>query len=196
MHIDANSAAAALAQLGYDRKICFGFDEPPPGMMRTPVKLDFPGGGTLRSLIERLLPPDYRYSLSTQEHVIMIRSAAPRASVLDERIAEFRIPETPLLFANATLQNYLNATLHPSEGIAGSILGDITANPVAPIDERGRTVRELLNFIVGRSAAGAVWISEPCSRDDFGKGGHTRWRVFSYTSPRDWVASQFVVLLR
>jgi len=66
-------------------------------------------------------------------------------------------------------------------GFAGSVLGSDFSNMIGPLDERHKTVRELLNIIAERSRGG-MWI-----------GVHSpQWEFIEY----QWPEHQGVSMLR
>ena len=81
---------------------------------------------------------------------------------------------------SAGLANWLWAVKHPGQGVAGSIPGNDETNRVAPIDERNRTVRDLLGLIVSRSDSGGIWVSDSCDMAIYDTGRASCWEVTPY----------------
>ena len=112
----------------------------------------------LRSLLPR------GYTIFEHGRVVIIEPPGGAPAWLSQKIPQFRLPvaEPVRMAVYATL--YLNYEMarDPARktGFAGDVLGPDPANTIGPLNERDKTMRQLLSLIAERSHGG-MWIATP-----------------------------------
>lgn len=171
----------ALLRLGREYHLCFGIEFPGADLVpRSRVKAD---RATAEEVMRRILGSTTEYNVSASDGVILIRKKGVKPPAwLDHRLPQFEIPRMSLMWAQTRLWMELERQLNPSDGgFAGNGPPGDPADLVGPFHEREKTVRQLLNEIVGESK-GAMW---------FVTTGDVRLSLPAGASNRFWTFVEF-----
>lgn len=183
VHLKDDSSLAALLRFAYVNGICLGVESPGVDLVKQPVQIDI-ARAEVSHVIQRLLPKE-QYIVSESDGAILIRNteAMTRAMQLDIVVPEFKISRISLAWANMALVARLLLLADPSlQGIGGSVSDQAPRHMVGPLDERGRTVRDLLTLIVGQSS-GAAWVAGQCLGPFRAEEGQC-WTILDYHNDR------------
>src|SRR5579864_104679 len=189
---------AALVQVGYEKNICFGIEDPEPEMLTRQVQLDS-GSSTIEALIRAILPPEHAYQLSVQDGLILIRRAeqARGGTWLDSPVPSFTTGRVTVQQASMNLFMTVALLVDPSiQGFAGSFNPGNVSHSIKPIDERGRSLRDLLTLIVSNSARGGAWISDECAQNDPSLTREPCWTILEYDSSADSAVTQALTFVK
>jgi hypothetical protein len=130
-----------------------------------------------------------RFQIFEADGVIVLRNmdAMKRSSQLDVAVPGFGLGKADTRWASVVLDGTLQILADPSaQGFAGSLLGNPPDDTTGPFDEHGRTARELLTLIVGRSAGGS-WESGRCAAPK-DLGGRGCWTLVQYRDSPETVS--------
>jgi hypothetical protein len=185
VEVAGESAVAALLSFGREKGVCFGLES--LGLDLLAQHVNFRASNPSVSSVLQTVLEGKQYQVSESGGVVLVRNAATRADVsqLDTAIASYVIPkEFSLAWASMGLFVRLERLADPSiQSVAGSLSDRHPNDRVGPIDEYGRTARELLTIMVGRSA-GAAWVSGPCSASPV-RSSKPCWTVLEYRDEPD-----------
>jgi len=186
--IEQPSALAALLQFGFENGVCLAVEAPAIESLKKPVRIHL-SHPTVAYVVEKLLK-DARYQLSESDGVILIRNVGTmgQTTQMDTVVPEYKIADMSVVMANFALVMRLHrlAAPTPLRGLGASILGDHPNNRVGPINEHGRTARELLTRIVGQSPGGA-WVAGQCLGSVLQR---PCWSVIEYSDERESVVGR------
>lgn len=186
VNIEQPSALAALLQFGSENGVCFALESPGLDLIEQPGRISASRPSVV--YVVQTLLGGARYQLSESHGVILIRNveAMGRMTQLDVVVPEYKIPRMSVAWANFGLRARLMRLADPSvQSIAGSLSDRLPYNRVGPMDERGRTARELLTLIVSQSLGGA-WISERCLGP---MSSRACWTIVEYRDNRETIAA-------
>jgi hypothetical protein len=177
--IRSASALGALLQLGRLASVCFGIEVGDDRLATAGVAWAQPA--SVQRLLGSVLSAAGGYTMREQGRVLSIfPPASPEGTWLDARIPQFRAPRAGV----QTMSNLLFMDLRLVEdpaitSFAGRYPGGVVGDRVGPFDERNRTVREILNMIVG-SSMGGLWITvQPHARSER-LGERPFWVIVQY----------------
>jgi hypothetical protein len=163
VNLEQRSAFAALVQFGAESGVCLALEGPGLDLFKgsVSVRASHP---TVAYVIQSLLNGG-SYQLLESSGAILIRStdSVRRTTQLDTVVPEYTIPKMSVTKANFALRARLLRLANPSvQGVPASISDRFPDDQIGPIDEHGRTIRDLLTLITRQSPGGA-WISGRCS---------------------------------
>jgi len=162
VNIQQPSALAALLQFGSENGICLAVEAPGLDLLKRPGRIQA-SRPAVAYVIQTLLDGG-AYQLSESNGVILIRNADAMGQMtqLDLVVPEYTITKLSVAWANLALHVRLERLADPSiQGIGVSLSDRHPEDQIGPMDERGRTARELLTLIVSESPGGA-WVSGQC----------------------------------
>ena len=186
VNIEQQSALAALLQFGSENGICLTVEAPGLVWLNRPARIHV-SQPAVAYVIQTLLDGT-QYQLSESNGVILIRNAETPAQVtqLDIVVPEYTITKLSVAWANFALLARLMRLADPSmQSIAGTLSDRHPEDQIGPMDEHGRTARELLTLIVSQSAGGA-WVSGQCLEP---VSGRACWTVIQYRDEPEIVAA-------
>lgn len=160
LEIQRATILAGIVTFGETTGICLGIELADDQLTRQPMRLDFSGvhfDAALRNALEHVRG----YSVAVSGAVVVVQPDRERKQTwLDMKIPRFTVQRASLQAASNVLFMYLRQQALPQEGggFAGHFRTGEIRDMVGPFDERDRTVRELLNILVG-SSSGALWIT-------------------------------------
>jgi hypothetical protein len=184
--IEQPSALAALLQFGSENGVCFALESPGLDLIEQPGRISA-SRPSVAYVVQTLLG-GARYQLSESHGVILIRNveAMGRMTRLDVVVPEYKIPRMSVAWANLGLGTRLMRLADPSvQSIFGSLSNRLPNNQVGPMDEHGRTARELLTLIVSQSLGGA-WVSGRCLGP---VSSRVCWTIVEYRDDRETIAA-------
>jgi hypothetical protein len=181
--VRATSVLEALVDFGQTNSVCFGIEVTDGRLAATGV--DWHQAAPLRDLLESALSHVDGYRFGVRDHIVSISPA--RAGVptwLDVKIPEFSAKHrADVQSINNLLFMDLVLVENPHHGgFAGDYLGADPQDQIGPLDERGQSVRSLLDLIVA-SSKGGIWIT--AGRYDRSRvlSNQPFWRVLEYSQP-------------
>jgi hypothetical protein len=186
VNIEQPSALAALLQFGSENGICLAVEAPGLDLLKRPGRIQA-SRPAVAYVIQTLLDGG-AYQISESNGVILIRNADAMGQMtqLDLVVPEYKIPKLSVAWATLGLLVRLERLADPSiQGMAGSLSDRHPEDQIGPMDERGRTARELLTLIVSQSAGGA-WVSGQCLGP---VAGRACWTVIQYRDEPEIVAA-------
>ncbi len=186
VNIERPSSLAALLQFGSENEICLAVESPSLDLLTRPAGIH--ASHVAVAYVIQTLLDGARYQLFESKGVIHIRNAdmVSQMTQLDLVLPEYKIPRMSVAFAMLGLSVRLHRLADPSmQSMAASISDRFPDDQVGPMEERGRTARELLTLIVSQSAGGA-WISGQCAGPLFQR---PCWRVIQYVEERQSLES-------
>ena len=179
VNLQQESALAALLHFGSENGICLAVEGPGLDLLRGGVRIQA-SHPTVAYVIQTLLNGG-SYQFSENHGVIYIRNAGamPQMTQLDTVVPEYTIPRMSIARAMLGLFIRLERLADPSLGNMGIHYSDpYPDDQVGPMDEHGRTARELLTLIVSQSP-GSAWVSGQCLGPVTASQGPC-WTVLSY----------------
>jgi hypothetical protein len=195
VHIARATRLAALIQLGYDKKICFGLEAPDPTMLTEIVHVNS-SRITVEAAIRQVLPNQYSYELSEQSGVILIRGTGSNIGTWLDHKVSFVVDRTTVQWAGMNLFMTVARLADPSiGGFAGDYNPGNTNDMFGPVNEQNKSLRELLTLIVGSSRGGA-WISGRCAVTDESIARQPCWTILQYTLPLESTVTQAIEFAR
>ena len=186
VNIEQPSALAALLQFASDNGICLAVEAPGLDLLKRPGRIQA-SRPAVAYVIQTLLDGG-AYQLSESNGVILIRNAdsMEQMTQLDIVVPEYTITKLSMAWANFALLARLMRLADPSiQSIAGTLSDRHPEDQIGPMDEHGRTARELLTLIVSQSAGGA-WVSGQCLGP---VSGRACWTVIQYRDEPEIVAA-------
>jgi hypothetical protein len=186
VNIQQPSALAALLQFGAENGICLAVEAPGLDLLKRPGRIQA-SRPAVAYVIQTLLDGG-AYQLSESNGVILIRNADAMGQMtqLDIVVPEYTITKLSVAWANFALLVRLMRLADPSmQSIAGTLSDRHPEDQIGPMDEHGRTARELLTLIVSQSAGGA-WVSGQCLGP---VSGRACWTVIQYRDEPEIVAA-------
>ena len=192
VNIEQDSALAALLQFGSENGVCLAVEAPGLDLLKRPVRIHASHPAVVY-VIQTLLD-GARYQLSESNGVIHIRNVETMAQMtqLDLVVPEYKFDRLSVAWATLGVSARLQRLADPSiQGIAGSLIDRLPNNKIGPVDERGRTARELLTLIVSQS--GGAWISGQCLGPVLSRAC---WTVIEYRDEPELVVSMAASLAR
>lgn len=155
LNVEGGTALSAIYSLGFQNGVCFGVEIGNPAILGAAPKLH-ERDLTVHSAVQMLLQNDRSYRVREDRGFVLITPSLPHDKLkwLDERIPRFKSDRMPVKYvAEFQLKGALEAVRNPaSGGLAGSVIGDDMTRKVGPFDEHGKSVRQLLGLILGKSA--------------------------------------------
>ena len=179
INIRSKSIIEALLELGQTSSVCFGIEIRDDRLARTPVAWTEPG--PVGKLVESALSDAKGYKLQVRGRIVLISpSETDEPTWLDTKIPHFKADRSGLQSLNNLLFMELRLVEDPSiAGFAGHYRPGQTRDEIGPFDVRNRTVRDVLDLLVG-SSMGGLWLTAE---------RHVRSRALS-TQPF-WVTLQY-----
>ena len=178
VNIEQPSALAALLQFGSENGICLAVEAPGLDLLKRPGRIQA-SRPAVAYVIQTLLDGG-AYQLSESNGVILIRNADAlrQMTQLDIVVPEYTITKLSVAWANLALHVRLLRLADPSmQSMAGSLSDRHPENKIGPMDEHGRTARELLTLIVSQSPGAGAWVSGQCLGP---VSGRACWTVIQY----------------
>jgi hypothetical protein len=191
VRLKADNAVSALIQLGRANDICFGIEMTDIDLLSAPASVDV-RFETLETVIRNLLPERRRYDIDVSEGVVLVHAADPKRvpAQLDMIVPEYKISTLTVPEASLALLCRVKRVADPSiQGFVGSFSSRYPGDKVLPIDERGRTVCELLTMIVSRSRGGA-WVAGSCPVSEIPQTSRSCWTVLEYRDDPELLANE------
>ena len=182
--VHQESILVGLVQVGYQHHVCLGIENPDAEILTRRVSVDS-RSLSVGELVQQMLPPGRRYTITEENGVVLIRGKEPvvAKSWLDEHVPSFEVPRASVQEVSNALYMTIAMLADPSiQGFAGTHRTGDPGDKVGPISEHGRTLRELLNVILIGSGGG-TWISSTCSRADSEITQRPCWTTIQYTEP-------------
>jgi len=179
VNVEQQSVFAALLQFGSDTGVCFALEAPGLDLLKRAASVHA-SRPAVAYVIQSLLTGG-PYQVSESHGVILVRNADSirQTTQLDTAVLEYTIPRMSVTRAIFGLRARLKRLADPSiQTLLGTYSDRFPDDQEGPMDEHGRTVRDLLTMIVGQSRGGA-WISGQCS----GQSNATQapcWNLVSY----------------
>ena len=187
VNIEQQSALAALLEFGSENGICLAVEAPGLDLLNRPARIHA-SQPAIAYVIQTLLNGT-QYQLSESNGVILIRSAempAQATTQLDLVVPEYTTTKLSVAWANFALLVRLMRLADPSmQSVAGTLSDRHPEDEIGPMDEHGRTARELLTLIVSQSPGGA-WVSGQCLGP---LSGRACWTVIQYRDEPEIVAA-------
>lgn len=157
VRIEGATALEGLFAFGMANKICFGIEFDNDELLQHPIHFEASGETSLSAVRKALAP--YQDYLVTGHRLLSVqpRNLAGK-TWLYTRIDRFQGGTGPIQVVSNLLFLYLLDQVKPQRGYASHYhLGNVK-DVIGPIDERGKTIRELLNVLV-RSSKGGIWLT-------------------------------------
>jgi hypothetical protein len=195
VNIEANSGLEALLRFGLATGVCLGVETPDIAFLKRAVQLHA-SRPAVAYVIQSLLGTS-RFQVSEREGVILLKGIETTEpdSQLDVALSEFQLQRVTVAWASLSLFAKLMLLANPSiHGFAGHLSDRVPDDQVGPFEEHGRTVRDLLTLIVGRSAGGA-WVSGRCAGPAQSANGPC-WTILQYRDQPDIAASVIADIVR
>jgi hypothetical protein len=176
LDVEGETTVSAIYRFARSNGVCVGLVLNDRSLLRPIPKTRFENT-TVGKVLRAILPRGYR--MAGQGRVVVIQPFAGAPSWLSQTIPRFRVehpvPVRVVVFSYLTMSYELARDPARKAGFVGDVGYDPT-NTIGPLDERNRTVLELLNLIAERSR-GAMWV---------GLSLLPRWEFIEFQRPEDW----------
>lgn len=189
--ITGESALSALVQLGRQTNVCLGIEVTDLDLLSRPVSI-VARNKALGSVMREVLQHSQRYDVSVEDAVVQVHTAGRStiATQLDVVVPEYKTESLTVAEASLALLFRLKKLYDPSIGGFGGNYSDrFPEDKVLPIDEHGKTAREILTQVVTNSRSGA-WIAGPCPMAELRTSGRTCWTILEYRDDPETLAKQ------
>jgi hypothetical protein len=181
VQIQNKTVFETLLDIGLATKVCFGVEINNDDLMRSPIDLELSDATPFTAAV-RALKARPGSSVAAGGLLSVQPKARSPASWLEFRIHRFTVgARVNVPAASNVLFMSMRQQIKPGEGYAGHYGVVDDTDLVGPFDEKGKTVRELLNLIV-TSSKGALWVTTgPCVRK--GSPPDLFWTILEYSDP-------------
>lgn len=156
--VEGETAISAIYRFAHLNGVCIGLVISDSALLR-PVSRRHFGATSPGHVLRTLLPLGYR--VFEQGRVVIIEPVSNTPRWLSQKIPRVRLPtpEPVRMAVMATLYMNYEMARDPKRniGFAGDVHGPDPANMIGPLDERNKTMQELLNIIAERSRGG-MWV--------------------------------------
>jgi hypothetical protein len=141
LRLSQRSTLAALLELGYEYRLCFGVQSIRPDLFTKPVELEV-NDATVGGVISSLLAPIKGYAVSEQGRAIVIQDASGVGPTwLDYIVRSFKVRRADVQAASNVLYMTLRMQTDPAvHGFAGHYRPGDSDDLVGPFDELDRSV--------------------------------------------------------
>lgn len=189
--IIADSALSALVRLGQQTNVCLGIEVTDPDLLSPSVSA-IAQNKELGAVIREILKNSQQYEVVVGDGIVLVHVAG-RSTIptqLDVVVPEYKIDSLTVPEASLALFFRLKRLDDPSiQGFGGNYSDRFPEDKVLPIDEHGKTARDLLTKVVTNSRSGA-WIAGPCPMVELRTSGQTCWTILEYRNDPEALARQ------
>jgi hypothetical protein len=178
----------AVVKAGQQAGVPIGLDASDPELWKKKISLQT-ANATLGEVLRQILAAGPAYTIRQDGRAVVIRCAPRQSDLLDTRIIDFKMDR--LASANqlsSKLWMTLVTQVSPSRmsflgGGLGSLYSSLEKAVLPPVDLSGKTVWEILDWIVGTHGS-AAWVAVPF-HGEVGKsiGPSDLWRLDAYSAP-------------
>jgi hypothetical protein len=146
----------------------------------------------LGAVIREILKNSQQYEVVVGDAIVLVHVAG-RSTIptqLDIVVPEYKIDSLTVPEASLALFFRLKRLYDPSiRGFGGNYSDRFPEDKVLPIDEHGKTARDLLTKVVTNSRSGA-WTAGPCPTVELRASGQTCWTILEYRNDPETLAKQ------
>lgn len=183
--VEGDTILSAIYRLAHRNHICLGVVLTDNSLSQPLARKHF-GNASAEKVFRALIPRNY--GIHEEGLVVVIQPSGPARSWLSQRISRFNLQRADTVRSVVLGSLYMAYEMardpHRTAGFAGDIHGIDFDNMIGPLDERGKTVRELLNIVAERSRGG-MWIALNPRRQRT-----IPWEFIEYQWPESQAAGQ------
>jgi hypothetical protein len=180
VEIRATTILEGLLELGQSNSVCFGVEASDDRL--TTVTVQWTKTAPFRELLASGLNQTRVYEARGRDRIVRIAAPQAKSDWLGMKIPSFQCARTNVQSASNLLYMDLQIVEDPTRrGFAGHYRAGDLKDQVGPFDERNKSVRELLDLILG-SSTGGLWLAagRPARPENLSS---QPWLILEYTQP-------------